>query len=416
MPPKRVIQHGAQSQTSVKKSKRIKISSTSKKSSPEVWTDDSISEETDDDDDDSDRVQKKVFDFQPIKLSSTSATPSVIKYNYNSMTKYMQVFKGSSDDHFETWEDNTRLYLEKQCPHSSEDQKMTAVKLKIQGYPRMILRQHPNITTLDGIFDALRPTYGADEITMLNEIKQTNDESVRVYFSRMKTNLHLLGYVDSAKGNRIFLNQFLNGLLPSLRTAVKALKPQKLLDAVAIAQEIESDRISDDNRKKKCETCNVLKNDTDHSRSVSNLVMMQEKIMALEKQLSESKRQMSDRLNAVNGSYGRIADQLEKFNVLSSSQSSRPDRNSNPCTFTQMGQNSSSYQSQCFACNQSGHSYRRCRLLTPTQKDQLRGELSDFYQAAKEVNPNAPANIDNFKPSFSLNPNGTVTSHQPLRH
>ena len=224
--PQESHKHIEQKNKTVPESKRIKISSTSKKSSPEVWTDDSISEETDDDDDDSDRVQKKVFDFQPIKLSSTSVTPSVIKYNYNSMTKYMQVFKGSSDDHFETWEDNTRLYLEKQCPHSSEDQKMTAVKLKIQGFPRMILRQHPNIKTLDGIFNALRPTYGVDEITMLNEIKKMNDESVRVYFSRMKTNLHLLGYVDSAKGNRIFLNQFLNGLLPSLRTAVKALKPQ----------------------------------------------------------------------------------------------------------------------------------------------------------------------------------------------
>ena len=51
-----------------------------------------------------------------------------------------------------------------------------------------------------------------------------------------------------------------------------------------------------------------------------------------------------------------------------------------------------------------------------TQKDQLRGKLSDFYQAARELNPNAPANIDNLKPSFSLNPNGTVTSHQPFRH
>jgi len=131
------------------------------------------------------------------------------------MTMSMQEFKGSQDDHFETWEENTRLYLEKQCPNSTEDQRMTAVKLKIQGYPRMILRQHPNITTLDGIFDALRPTYGADEITMLN------DESVRVYFSRLKTNLHLLGYTDSSKGNRIFLNYFFNGLLTSLRTPVK---------------------------------------------------------------------------------------------------------------------------------------------------------------------------------------------------
>ena len=181
-------------------------------SSSEMLSDDSIVEDNDNDREDLDLIQKSVVNVEP----------SQVKCNYNSMTKSMQVFKGSSEDHFETWKENTRLYLDKQCPTGSEDQKMTAVKLKIQGYPRMILKQHPNITTLDGIFDALRPTYGADEITMLNEIKQTSDESVRVYFSRLKTNLHLLGYVDSSKGNRIFLNQFLNGLLPSIRATVKA--------------------------------------------------------------------------------------------------------------------------------------------------------------------------------------------------
>ena len=91
------------------------------------------------------------------------------------MTKSMQTFKGAVEDHFETWEENTGLYLDKQCPGITEDQRMTEVLLKIQVY-RMILRRHPDITTLDGIFDALRPTYGADEFTMLNEIKELPDE------------------------------------------------------------------------------------------------------------------------------------------------------------------------------------------------------------------------------------------------
>jgi hypothetical protein len=126
--------------------------------------------------------------------SSITTRSTTVKYNYNIMTKVMHVFKGALDDHFETWEENTRLYLEKQCPNISEDQKMTAVLLKIQGYPRMIIRQHPNLKSMDDIFDALRPTYGADELTMINENTQFQNESVRVYFSRLKTNLHLLGY------------------------------------------------------------------------------------------------------------------------------------------------------------------------------------------------------------------------------
>ena len=222
MPPKRVIQHGAQSQTlpsaepvavqaviqaqplkrkcfskssqepvakkpttslrvrsasprmAVDSSKRggkssiIITSKSPKKSVQFVPMETSANEElTDDsslnDDNDQDMMVEEDACESPaaitedvnITSSGLSSQPKVLKYSYNSMTKSMQVFKGLPDDHFETWEENTRLYLEKQCPGITEDQRITAVKLKIQGYPRMILRQHPNITTLDGIFDAL---------------------------------------------------------------------------------------------------------------------------------------------------------------------------------------------------------------------------------------------------------------------
>ncbi len=172
-------------------------------SSHEELTDDSSVNDDDDQDmivvEDACETSAATTEDVIITSSGLSSQPKVLKYSYNSMTKSMQAFKGLPDDHFETWEENTRLYLEKQCPGITEDQRITSVKLKIQGYPRMILRQHPNITTLDGIFEALRPTYGADEITMLNEIKQLADESVRFYFSRLKTNLYLLGYTDSSK-------------------------------------------------------------------------------------------------------------------------------------------------------------------------------------------------------------------------
>ena len=46
---------------------------------------------------------------------------------------------------------------------------------------------------------------------------------------RLKTNLYLLGYSDTSKGNRIFLNHF-DGLLPNLKLSVKAHKPQRIED------------------------------------------------------------------------------------------------------------------------------------------------------------------------------------------
>ena len=74
--------------------------------------------------------------------------------------------------------------------------------------------------------------------------------------------------------------------------------------------------------------------------STSVLTQMEEKINALERQLADSKqqqRQYNDRLNAVNGKYGRISEQFDKLNALPSSQSSSDYRNRsyNRSAFTQ---------------------------------------------------------------------------------
>jgi len=339
-------------------------------------------------------------------------------YNLNSMTKSMQVFKGAADDHFETFEENTRLYLNTQYPYAPEETKVTAVLLKIQGYPRMILRQHhPYLKTLDELFNALRPTYGADEFTMINETKQLPDESVRVFFSRLKTNLYLLGYTDSSRGNRIFLNHFINGLHPSLRNAVKALKPQRLEDAVSIAQEVESDRLTDDSRKGKKDKLDTLNQMSDSS----SLNVVNDK-------LEQMGKMIQDKFNAVNG---RISDQIGKVNACSPSNNAKISSNNNSSTnyhrrnenpnrrvyASNNSNNNSTYRSQCFGCNQSGHSYRQCRLLSQTQQDQLREELRTFYLDAQRANPNVKVSVANFKPSFTLNSGGTDALPQaPLNH
>ena len=85
-----------------------------------------------------------------------------------------------------------------------------------------------NLKSVKDIFKALKPTYGQDELTMLANIHQLPGESVRLYYSRLKTNLGLLGYKDSTKGKRIYLNFFLTGLTPKLRSQVECLMPQRL--------------------------------------------------------------------------------------------------------------------------------------------------------------------------------------------
>ena len=149
--------------------------------------------------------------------------------NFDKITKNIPKFKGAPDDHFEAWMTNVDLYLRSQCSTLTDYQRLTAVLLKIEGYPRLILQGiRKNLKSVKDIFKALKQTYGQDELTMLANIRQLPDEAVRIYYSRLKTNLGLLGQNDTTKGQRIYLNYFLTGLLPKLRSQVESLMTQRL--------------------------------------------------------------------------------------------------------------------------------------------------------------------------------------------
>ena len=61
----------------------------------------------------------------------------------------------------------------------------------------------------------------------------------------MKTNLHLLGFRDTTQCDRILLKNFVDGLQPNIRLAVKRLKPQRIFDAVSISCELENEANSE---------------------------------------------------------------------------------------------------------------------------------------------------------------------------
>ena len=64
--------------------------------------------------------------------------------NHEKITKNIPKFKGGPDDHFESLIANVDLYLRSQCSALTENQKLKAVLLKIEGYPRMILQGTKN--------------------------------------------------------------------------------------------------------------------------------------------------------------------------------------------------------------------------------------------------------------------------------
>ena len=144
--------------------------------------------------------------------------------------------------------------------------------------------------------------------------------------------------------------------------------------------------------------------------------------------LEQMGKMIQEKFNAVNG---RISDHIGKVNAFSPCNNAKMSSSNNSSTSyhrrnenqnrrvyaSNNSNNNSTYRSQCFGCNQSGHSYRQCRLLTQTQQDQLREELRTFYLEAQRTNPNVKVSIANFKPSFTLNSSGTAALPQaPLNH
>ena len=78
------------------------------------------------------------------KVEPMEADYQVRLPNLFDIGKALQKFKGGADDHFETWEGNTRLLSDKKSSNLSDEQKVIEVILKIEGPPRMILMNHPN--------------------------------------------------------------------------------------------------------------------------------------------------------------------------------------------------------------------------------------------------------------------------------
>ena len=99
----------------------------------------------------------------------------------------------------------------------SEKQKIPAILIKDEGYPREMLADVDD---------------SRDQRFLLSNIKQLPEESVKVYSSRLKVSLSLLGI---GTNDVVCLNHFLKGLLTHFALQVKSLVPRTFEDAEYIA-------------------------------------------------------------------------------------------------------------------------------------------------------------------------------------
>ena len=95
---------------------------------------------------------------------------------------------------------------------------------------------------MENIFETLQNIYGQDQRSILSNIKQLTDESVKVFSSRLKINLSLLGIqpnVDN-QSSLIRLDYFLKGLNDSISSRFKSLLPESYEVAERYALQIEA--------------------------------------------------------------------------------------------------------------------------------------------------------------------------------
>ena len=126
----------------------------------------------------------------------------------------MPTFAGKTEKNYETWEMNTRLYLEQfQNPLYSVQDRLSATLMSITGYAREILEYEPNIRNTNEVFRVLRETYGKEVThTSLVNVKQTPEEPVKVYFARLKLNFKKAGFDNGLEAERALLSNFIHCL------------------------------------------------------------------------------------------------------------------------------------------------------------------------------------------------------------
>ena len=162
----------------------------------------------------------------------------VSKIDLKSLLRIMTTYSGDKKENFEGWLLNTQLLLNKY--ELNEDDKITALLLVVKGVAREILQGLGPISDVKTIYAMLTKTYGRDRSTLMAQARQQTDESVTVYFGKLKATLSLIGILwNSSDTEPFFMESFINGLIPEIGERAKTLFLHNLDHAVSQAVKIE---------------------------------------------------------------------------------------------------------------------------------------------------------------------------------
>ena len=354
------------------------------------------------------------------------------KYERDHLIKSLPKFKGSNNENFNSWEFSTKLELElSQC---TEREKIVILLMKIEGYPRKILDNMDAIESIESIFEALRPSYGKDQMSILSGVRQLQNEPIKIYSTRSRTNLQLLGILsDGDRSSLTRLNYFHKGLTPTKANRVRNLLPETLEIAEKWGLQVKSENnIVQDSKsnKRNAEALNVVCEPT----SLTKESHIDQTLNAILKKLTDHENfqeSIKDKLNSILAKGNHLDhQQFQPFHDASRPQhnysnnscncySNRappnecalPNNDAPPLNMSlpdSLPNDRRPYNGHCFGCKQYGHRYTEC---TTTPHEDVAYIRKKFKKLLTEYRKHNKANAENSGNFFALPPSNSSNAY-----
>ena len=305
------------------------------------------------------------------------------------LIKTLPKFKGGDDENFNSWVLNTRSGLKRST--CSENEKIDIVLMKIEGYPREILDNIGEFESVECIFDALKSTYGRDQRSILSSIRQFPDESVRVYSTRLKMNLKLLGIRSDDESSLVRLDYFVKGLIPAIASRVKVLLPSSLTLAEEYALQIEADNLSVQEGRKNKKSVDTLNHMHEPSATANrlNTPSLEESMKTVFKKLDDfdhAHKSIQEKVNSMFSRPNTSTQAFGKYNFDNGHSSSARSSNANR---GKSSRDDRPYLGYCFGCKKAGHRYDECRTTSKADiayiREHFREYLDEYYKQKRNA-------------------------------
>ena len=329
-----------------------------------------------------------------LEVSPGLSRPYALDRQLDRMLRYMPEFNGKAEENFESYVLGAKaaLVYGVDC---TVGQKLDAIKVRIGGDAREVLANCGKIETISELFSALHDTYGKDERSLIADVKQKPNEPVRVFATRLRSNLKILGWGchDANKPNLVSLDYFLNGLLPSLSTDVRKMLPRDLDVAVDYAIQVEGMKsaLNFDSNKSIKKLNSVGNANTDNTPVAANNQAqasvnrsVSDKLAALSAQLKDAfNKNSSQDINRTQTQNTPSRGGQHDYRSSVRPNNNRPDNGdykNRTHAAPYNNRSKRSFYGRCFGCKEQGHLYMDCKKITGEKMDEIR-ENYDVYVA-----------------------------------